>query len=176
MRRELALVALLILGFPQLCAAAERVGLGRPPTAREIAAWDIDVRADGRGLPAGHGSVGEGAALYGQKCAGCHGEKGAGKPADVLVGGAGTLASVKPVKTVGSFWPYAPTLFDYVRRAMPFDHPQSLTNDEVYAVSAYLLSLNGVVPADVTLDANSLSAVKMPNRGGFEADPRPDVR
>src|SRR5437588_4217327 len=95
---------------------------------------------------------------------------------DQLVGGQGTLATPKPVRTVGSFWPYAPTLFDYIRRAMPQNAPQSLTSDEVYAVSAYILSLNGIVPTDATLDARSLAAIKMPNRDGFGSDPRPDVK
>ena len=108
-----------------------------------------------------------------QKCQACHGEKGAGRPNDVLVGGFGTIASDRPaVKTVGSYWPYATTLFDYVRRAMPFNESKSLTSDEVYAVSAYILRLNGVIGADDALDAQSLPKVKMPNRDGFIPFPR----
>ena len=156
--------------------AADRFQLGRTPTASEIAAWDIDVRADGQGLPPGHGSVREGAAIFASSCAACHGDKGQGKPADQLVGGAGTLATAKPVRTVGSYWPYATTLFDFVRRAMPFDAPQSLSNDQVYAVAAYVLYLNGIVGESTVLDASSLPKVQMPNRNGFTSpDPRPDV-
>ena len=153
-----------------------RFGIGRAATPAEIAAWDIDVRADGRGLPPGRGSVSAGAKLYAEACAACHGEKGEGKPADQLVGGFGTLATTKPVRTVGSYWPYATTLFDFIRRAMPFNAPQSLSDDEVYALSAYLLYLNGIVPQDAVLDAGSLPKVAMPNRNGFTTpDPRPDV-
>ena len=105
----------------------------------------------------------------------CHGAHGEGGPMDRLVGGFGSLSSAKPVKTVGSFWPYATTVFDYVRRAMPFNAPQTLSNDEVYAVTGYLLHLNEILGPDATLDAAALTAVRMPNRGGFVNDPRPDV-
>ena len=152
-------------------------GLGRAATAQEIAGWDIDVRADGEGLPPGSGAVAEGKMIFAQTCAACHGENGEGKPMDRLVGGFGTLASAHPVTTVGSYWPYATTLFDYVRRAMPYNAPQSLTPDQVYAVCAYLLHLNGIVGEDAVLDADSLPRVQMPNRHGFtRPDPRPDVR
>lgn len=105
--------------------------------------------------------------MYSKYCQACHGDKGAGKPQDQLTGGLGTLASAKPVKTPASYWPAATTLFDYIRRAMPITAPQSLTNNEVYAVSAYILSIDGIVPGDATLDAKSLPRVKMPNQGGF---------
>jgi cytochrome c len=154
---------------------AERYKLGHPATQAEIAAWDIDVSSDGKGLPAGHGSVAEGRALFAETCAACHGDKGQGGVADVLVGGRGTLATAKPVKTIGSYWPYAPTIFDYVNRAMPFNAPQSLSPDQVYAVTAYLLFLNGIVIEDTTLDAASLAKIEMPNRNGFTSDPRPDT-
>ena len=171
-----AAVALTLSGLAH-AAETGRLGIGHPATPAEIAGWDIDVRADGRGLPAGHGSVREGEAVYAQACAGCHGAKGEGKPADRLAGGFGTLATAKPVRTVGSYWPYATTLFDFVRRAMPFDAPESLTADQVYAVSAYILYLNDIVPQDAVLDASSLPKVAMPNRNGFTSpDPRPDVR
>ena len=115
----------------------------------------------------------QGEAIYAAKCQACHGEKGTGKPNDPLVGGMGSLAPDKvPMKTVGSFWPYATTLFDYVRRAMPFQESQSLTNDELYAVSAYILHLNGIVAANDVLDAQSLPKVRMPNRDGFIPFPR----
>jgi len=156
--------------------ADRRLGIGRIATPSEIAGWDIDVRADGQGLPAGHGSVAEGQKIYAETCAACHGPNGEGKPADQLVGGFGTLATGKPIRTVGSYWPYATTLFDFIRRAMPFDAPQSLSADQVYAVAAYLLYLNKIVPQDTVLDANSLPKVTMPNRNGFTSpDPRPDV-
>jgi cytochrome c len=141
--------------------------LGRAAAAEEIAAWDISIPPSGAGLPAGSGSVKQGAAVYVANCQACHGEKGAGKPADALVGGIGTLASNNPVRTVGSYWPYATTLFDYVRRAMPTTAPMSLTNDEVYAVSAYILNLNGIIAADAVMNAQTLPQVKMPNRDGF---------
>lgn len=142
-------------------------GFGSPATADEIAAWDISIPPDGRGLPPGSGTAKQGAAVYTAKCVTCHGEKGVGKPADALVGGIGTLASAAPLRTVGSYWPYATTLFDYVRRAMPYDRPMSLSSDEVYAVSAYILSLNGIIPEDARMDAGTLPKVNMPNRNGF---------
>ena len=140
---------------------------GRPATADEVAAWDISIPPDGSGLPPGSGTVKQGAAVYAAKCVACHGENGIGKPADALVGGIGTLATATPLKTVGSYWPYATTLFDYVRRAMPYDRPMSLSSDELYAVSAYVLSLNGIITEDATMDAGTLPKVKMPNRNGF---------
>jgi cytochrome c len=150
--------------------------LGRTPTAAEIDTWNIDVRADGQGLPPGRGSVAQGRAIFAETCAACHGDKGQGGPADRLVGGFGTLAQPNPVRTVGSYWPYATTLFDFIRRAMPFNAPESLNADQVYAVSAYVLSLNGIVPDDTVLDATSLPKIAMPNRNGFiSPDPRPDV-
>ncbi len=144
-------------------------GFGRAPTPAEIAALDIDVRPDGQGLPPGHGSVKDGARIFATTCASCHGEKGenAALAGNALAGGQGTLVSAKPVKTIGSYWPYATTIFDFIRRAMPFDRPQSLSNDEVYAVTAYVLSLNGLVTEDGVLDAATLAKVEMPNRDGF---------
>ena len=114
--------------------------------------------------------------MFDQQCAACHGARGEGGIGEQLVGGQGTLATPKPVQTVGSYWPYAPTLFDYIRRAMPQNAPESLSNDDVYAVSAYILSLNGLLSADAILDARTLSEVKMPNRKMFVDDPRPDVK
>ena len=146
---------------------AQGPGLGRALSAEEVGKLDISVAPDGSGLPAGSGSVAAGAGVYAQKCQGCHGAQGEGKPQDRLTGGIGTLASGKPVKTPVSFWPRATTLFDYIRRAMPIDKPQSLTNDEVYAVTAYILSIDGVVGKEATLDAKSLPQVRMPNRDGF---------
>jgi cytochrome c len=151
----------------ELPMATTGPGLGRSATAQEIAAWDISIPPSGAGLPAGSGTPKQGEAVYVAQCQACHGPKGAGKPADVLVGGIGSLGSDKQVMTVGSFWPYATTLFDYVRRAMPTTKPLSLTNDEVYAVTAYLLHLNGVIPENAEMNARTLPQVKMPNRDGF---------
>lgn len=144
---------------------------GRPATPEEIRLWDIDVRPDGRGLPDGRGSVARGKTVFEENCAACHGENGTGGIKDRLVGGQNTLASDSPVKTVGSFWPYATTLFDYVHRAMPYQAPGSLEVDDTYAVAAYILSLNGILPANAALDKQSLPKVKMPNRDGFVPDP-----
>jgi S-disulfanyl-L-cysteine oxidoreductase SoxD len=161
------LLPLAMLCFVPAMCSAQSPNLGRPLTPEEIRKVDITVEPDGKGLPAGSGSVTAGAAVYANKCQVCHGEKGAGKPQDQLTGGLGTLATGKPVKTPASYWPVATTLFDYVRRAMPITSPQSLTNDEVYAVTAYILSIDGIVPADAVLDAKSLPRVKMPNKDGF---------
>ena len=146
---------------------AQGTNLGRPLTPEEVRKIDITVAPDGRGLPPGRGSVSAGAAVYTKNCQACHGPEGAGKPMDQLTGGVGSLASGKPVKTPASYWPTATTLFDYIRRAMPITSPQSLTNDEVYAVTAYILSIDGIVPMDAVLDAKSLPRIKMPNRDGF---------
>jgi S-disulfanyl-L-cysteine oxidoreductase SoxD len=179
-----ALVLLFFIGLVESAPAAERYGLGHAIGPQDLAPWDIDVRADGSGLPPGSGSVAQGRQIFAETCAACHGEKGEGKAVpgaaggfDRLVGGFGTLDKPKPIKTVGSFWPYATTLFDYVRRAMPFNAPQTLTDDQVYAVSAYILFMNKIVGEDAVLDAKSLPQIKMPNRNGFiTEDPRPDVK
>ena len=147
--------------------------IGTPLTDSQLAAWNIDVAPDGRGLPAGSGDVATGARVFAAQCAACHGARGEGGLGDPLVGGHGTLASAKPKRTVGSYWPYATTLFDYIRRAMPYNAPESLSADEVYAVSAFLLNQNGIVQANTRLDAASLPRVVMPNRDGFVPDPRP---
>lgn len=171
--RAAALVALLLMATG--AAAQSNYQLGRKITERDITSWNIDVSPSGAGLPAGSGSVSQGKAVYESRCAACHGMKGEGKPADRLVGGVGSLKSGKPVKTVGSFWPHASIIYDYVFRSMPYDRPQSLTPNEVYAVTAYLLHLNGIVEVSATLDAASLPKVRMPNRDGFVDDSRPDV-
>jgi mono/diheme cytochrome c family protein len=179
MRSSIALGLVLVQLAPGGADAAPHgpYGLGRPASAEQIAGWDIDVRADGGGLPPGRGSVSDGQAVYASNCSGCHGRSGEGGYADALVGGEGTLATAKPVRTVGSYWPFATTLFDYVRRAMPYNAPQSLTADQTYAVVAYVLFLNQIVPANTVLDAKTLPAVRMPNRNGFTSpDPRPDAR
>ena len=141
--------------------------LGVSATPAEIAQVDISIPPSGAGLPAGSGDARAGAKVYAAKCQSCHGAKGAGKPADALAGGTGTLTSPNPVRTVGSYWPYATTLFDYTRRAMPTTAPRTLSDDETYAVTAYILHLNGIIPEDHVLDARTLPAVRMPNRDGF---------
>jgi cytochrome c len=159
--------------FATVPALAQAPQFGQEIAPAYIAPWDISIDPDGAGLPPGSGTASQGKAVYAAKCQACHGEKGTGGPNDALVGGIGSLAPGKsPVKTVGSYWPYATTLFDYIRRAMPFPETKSLTNDEVYAVSAYILNLNGVVGTDEVLDAQSLPKVKMPNRDGFIPFPR----
>jgi len=154
-------------------AFAQAPQFGQPIAPADIAPWDISIGPDGAGLPAGRGSAKQGEAVYAAKCRACHGENGVGRPNDALVGGAGTITSEQPaVKTVGSYWPYATTLFDFIRRAMPWNETKSLSNDEVYALSAYILQLNGIIGADDVLDAQSLPKVKMPNGDGFVPFPR----
>lgn len=174
--RAVGLALLLITGsaFPAGNTAGQ-YGLGQAITEDDVVTWNIDVRPDGTGLPPGRGTAAQGKQVYLAKCSACHGDKGEGSPMDRLVGGAGTLASDKPVKTVGSYWPYATTLFDYVRRTMPFTDPQGLGADETYAVTAYVLFLNGIVEENTMLDARTLPAIVMPNRGGFVGDARPDA-
>ncbi len=167
--KHLLAAALLLTAGAALSAEPQQTGFGRPATKAEIEAADIDVRADGTGLPPGHGSVEEGATIFATQCAACHGTGGEA-PINAslrLTGGRGTLTMPSAVMTVGSYWPYAPTLFDYIRRAMPFNAPRSLTDDQVYAVTAYVLRLNDIVADRTVLDAASLSQVRMPNRDGF---------
>jgi S-disulfanyl-L-cysteine oxidoreductase SoxD len=164
----LAAVTVLLLLPLAARAQAEGPDLGQPVSLQDIAAWDISIGPDGSGLPPGSGTPQQGESVYAAKCVGCHGEKGSGKPNDQLVGGIGSLADDRPpVKTVGSFWPYATTLFDYVRRAMPLNAPKSLSNDEVYAVAAYILQLNGIIGDSDVMNAQTLPLIKMPNRDGF---------
>ena len=175
--RELRIAA--FAAFALNCAtpahAQSPYGIGRAATPAEIAGWNIDIDRDGTNLPPGIGTVRHGREVFNQQCAACHGVKGEGGVGDQLVGGRGTLATAKPVKTVGSYWPYAPTLFDYIRRAMPQNAPQSLSSEDVYAVSAYILYLNGLLPAEASLDGKTMSAIEMPNRNLFVGDSRPDV-
>jgi cytochrome c len=157
-----------------------RFGVGQPATEEQIARIDIDAMPDGGGLPPGQGTFAKGEEVYSQSCAACHGDNLEGNKdlgAAQLIGGRGTLTDEKPVKTVESYWPYASTLFDYVHRAMPMDSPGSLSADEVYAVSAYILGRADIISddPDTMLDAQSLADINMPNADGFVSDPRPDV-
>jgi S-disulfanyl-L-cysteine oxidoreductase SoxD len=166
---------LLIATAAALSAQSPQYGVGRAPTADEIRQWAISVRPDGKGLPEGSGTAAAGKALYESKCTRCHGSHGEGRDAVPLAGGAGTLASPTPLKTVASYWPYSATLFDYVNRAMPYDKPGTLTTNQVYDLTAYVLFLGGIIPENAVMDQHSLPKVQMPNRGGFVPDPRPDV-
>ena len=171
----LALAAGCVMSNPAPEDQPAQLGFGEPATPADIRLWDIDVSPNGEGLPAGRGTVCQGAAVYAAKCMKCHGASGVEGPMDRLVGGQHTLAGIAPLKTVGSYWPYATTLYDYIHRAMPFDAPQSLTADEVYSVTAWLLYENGIIGKNVVIDAVTLPAVQMPNRHGFVPDARPDV-
>ena len=160
-------------------AAADKpgyYGYGQPATTEQIAGWDIDVRPDGVGLPPGSGTVEDGEFLYEEKCAACHGSFGEGVGRfPSLAGGEGSLKDERPQKTVGSYWKYTSTLWDYIHRAMPFAQPESLSDDEVYAVTAYVLYLNDLVEDDFELTRENLSTIRLPNEGSFIPDQRPDV-
>jgi cytochrome c len=158
----------------EVAKPAVKLGLGRAATPEEITAWDTDVRPDGKGLPVGKGTVKQGDDLFQEKCASCHGEFGQGVGRwPVLAGGAGTLKADRPDKTVGSFWPDLSTVFDYIKRAMPYGNAQSLTNDEVYALTAYILSMNDVVKDDnFELNEKNFTTIKMPNAAAFFEDDR----
>jgi S-disulfanyl-L-cysteine oxidoreductase SoxD len=167
-----------VLGTVSFGSSAEdrvEYGLGRPATEEEIRAWNIDVPPTGEGLPPGQGTVKQGAQVYAGKCSACHGPTGAEGPKDKLVGGRDSLHTPKPLRTIGSYWPYATTLYDYITRAMPFDAPQSLSPDETYSVIAWLLFQNQIIGEDAVIDAKTLPTIQMPNRNGFIPDPRPDV-
>lgn len=183
MSRSLKALAILLALVAMPAGAQDkpkRFGFGTAATAEQIAGWNIDVRGpDGAGLPPGKGNVAAGEELYMAQCAACHGEfgEGAGRYPE-LIGGRGTLKSDDPRKTIDSYWPHGPGLYDYIFRAMPFGAPQSLTPDEVYSIVAWLLNQGDLWPADKELDAAALRAIKLPNRDGFIAggDPRPDVK
>jgi cytochrome c len=166
MRNALALLVAGLITSGALLAD-DSPGLGKELAAEELAAVDFTIMADGDGLPEGSGTAVTGRAIYTGNCLACHGENGTGGLNDVLAGGLGSLTGPMPQKTVGSFWPYATTIFDYLRRAMPFQSPGSLSNDQLYAVTAYLLFINGVIAEDAEMNAESLPQVKMPNRENF---------
>ncbi len=157
------------VSYAYTAAAQEGPGLGVPATPEQVAGWDISIGPDGAGLPPGSGTAAAGKAVYDAKCLACHGAEGAGRPNDQLVGGQGTLREAAPIRTLGSYWPYATTVFDYIRRAMPYVTPHSLTADETYAVTAYLLALNGVIAEGDVMNATTLPKVVMPNRANFDS-------
>jgi len=174
--RVAGIIALLVAaGVWPAAAQLPTYGGGRPPTAEEVKSWDLTIPPDGQGLPPGNGTAALGKPIFVERCASCHGEKGEDPKYSRLVGGQGTLATAQPIRTIGSFWQYATTLWSYIRRAQPFDEPGSLTPDQVYAVTAYLLYLNGIIGEQDVMDPQTLPLVKMPNRDGFVPDPRPDV-
>ncbi len=176
-RSSIALALVLALGGFALAQskpeASRNYGIGHAATAEQLAGWDIDIRPDGQGAPPGRGSVKDGEKVYMEKCAACHGEFGesAGRWPQIAQG-KGTLASHDPVKTVGSYYPYLSSVVDYIRRAMPFGDAESLTNDELYAVVAYVLNLNDIVDDNFVLSMETWAQVKMPNSGGFFDDDR----
>jgi hypothetical protein len=177
-RHGLALSILAMTGVS--CRDAQRppslYGVGRPATAEEIQSRAISIARDGTGLPAGHGTAEEGRTIYTANCASCHGDRGQGAgDYPQLVGGVGSLKSNQPILTVGSYWPYATTIWDYTRRAMPYQRPGTLTPNETYALTAYVLHLNGIVDEKTELNETTLPSVKMPNRDGFALEPQPSV-
>lgn len=173
--RVSAICVLLVAGTVAM-AQSPQYKIGRPAKPEEIHRRDITVFPEGSGLPAGSGTVEEGQKKYMALCANCHGDRGEGVVEyPSLVGGGDTLRGKNPVLTVGSYWPYATTVWDYIHRAMPYQRPGSLTADEAYALTAFILYMNGVVDKNATLNEKTLPQVMMPNRDGFIADPRPDV-
>jgi len=169
---------LILVAITSMPALAQEYGLGRQATSDEIAAWNIDVRPDGLGLPTGSGSVIDGEEIFAERCAACHGDFGEGVDRwPVLAGGADTLTEERPEKTIGSYWPFLSTVYDYIYRAMPFGEAQSLEHDEVYAIVAYLLYMNDVVDdEEFVLSSENFTDIEMPNVNGFIDDPRPDTK
>lgn len=168
-KRGLATATIFLLAGSVALAEEDKLfGLGTPATPEEIAAWDIDIRPDGQGLPAGSGTAEAGETVYAEQCAFCHGDFGEGIGRyPVLMGGFDSLTAERPEKTVGSYWPYASTVWDYIYRAMPFGNAQSLSVDDTYSVTAYVLYLNEIVEYDQVVDQSNLAAIEMPNAGGF---------
>lgn len=177
--RKLTFLGLACLGVfvTSLHGQQKQLGLGHTPSMQELREWKSTVLPDGTGLPTGSGTPAQGKGIYLDKCSACHGDQGQGNGplAPQLVGGVGTLESSNPIRTVGSYWPYATTVWDFIRRAMPYSQPGTLTANETYAVTAYLLSLNKIIPPNAVLNQKTLPAVRMPNRDGFVPDSRPDV-
>ncbi|MEQ1949067.1 MAG: cytochrome c [Bryobacteraceae bacterium] len=172
------LLAAGVLFSAPLAFAQQKATIGKPASQDKIAAMNLTVFPDGRGLPDGKGTVAAGKEVFKEKCAVCHNDHGEGRENQYppLVGGIGTINSSKPIKTVGSYWPYATTVFDYIRRAMPYDQPGSLTSDQIYASVAFILNANGIIGDNDEMNKTTLPKVKMPNRDGFIPDARPDVK
>lgn len=177
MRRAVRVAAMLsTIACASVRADAPRYHLGRAATAADTAAIGISVGPDGMGLPQGKATAREGRPLFEAKCASCHGLHGEGNAQyPALKGGEGSLQSAQPILTIGSYWPYATTVWDYINRAMPYASPGTLTSQEVYGLTAYVLYLNGIVTERQVIDPKTLPRIPMPNRQGFVADPRPDV-
>lgn len=169
-----------LLGFGMLSPAIGQEegfeNLGSHLSEEQLAGWDINVFPDGTGLPAGEGTVAQGQEVYQARCVVCHGADLEGGLGPALAGGEDSLTTDQPLKTIGSYWPYATTLFDYIRRSMPFEAPQSLSNEEVYSVTAFLLHMNDILPETATVSATNLADIEMPNRNNFYVDDRPDVQ
>jgi mono/diheme cytochrome c family protein len=165
-RRISISAAALALALGAGAACAEGPNLGRPIDAADIAAWDISILPDGTGLPPGGGTPAQGARIFAQKCAMCHGEGGKGGASAALVGG-GPIDRIEAVKTIANFWGYSTTLFDFIRRAMPWQQPRSLTDNEVYALTAYILAENKLIRDIDSMNSETLPKVRMPNRDGF---------
>jgi len=163
----LPLVTFLAAAFSCSAAFAQTPKLGKPISEAEIAAWDIHVAPDGTGLPPGSGTPAQGAKIFAEKCVVCHGPEGKGKPFAALVGGAPLTDGINTTKTIANFWGYPTMIFDFTRRAMPFQAPRTLTNNEVYALTACILSLNKLIGENDVMDAKTLLQVQMPNRDGF---------
>jgi len=161
------MICIFLLVWEPSALAETLPGLGESAPQELLETIDYTVLPDGDGLPAGSGTVTAGEVIYRQQCTACHGEKGQGGPNDQIAGGLGSIDTDAPVKTVGSYWPFSTTLFDYLRRAMPYQTPGSLTADQVYSVTAYVLFLNGIVEEQAQIDARSLPGIEMPNRNGF---------
>lgn len=168
--------AAVLLALGATSVQAGKYNLGRVATPEEVKGWDIDIRPDGQGLPEGKGTVAQGDKIFQEQCAACHGDFAEGRDRwPVLAGGQGTLKSSRPEKTIGSYWPYLSTVYDYIYRAMPFGNSQSLSPDEVYALTAYLLYMNDIVPEDFELSRSNFTSIHLPNEKNFVADPRPDI-
>jgi cytochrome c len=166
-RSLLIILAAVALGSSAVLAQDASPKLGTPVSPAEIAAWDISIMPDGSGLPPGSGTAAQGAPIFAAKCAVCHGEAGKGGANAALVGGPALTDGIDTTKTIANFWPYATTIFDFTRRAMPWTRPRSLTNDEVYALTAYILALNKLIGENDAMNAQTLPRVRMPNRDGF---------
>jgi cytochrome c len=166
---------MVLMSVVHVLGQTSNASVGRPPSVDDLRAIDIEVMPDGRGLPPGGATAEAGKVVYATRCAACHGRSGKEGPDDVLAGGRESLKTARPLRTLGSYWPYATTVWDYINRTMPFGRPRSLPADDVYAVTAYLLFLNGIIEEREIVSQTTLPRIRMPNRDGFVPDPRPDI-